>query len=222
MSYPCCFSVGPFGWATCLHCGAAFTSRENITPSAAGVIKGAAASSRPSVPTRTAVAARAIAFQGRASLKPKRGELWTQIRKSYNWRKAWMQVTAEKRQEYASVGYCHYLIGKGRVPPWTISQGYLAPPKELLGIMAEQNGHDPKFVFAIIACVDYLEDHPQMTPKGWDNASRAGRSRIEEFQWTVFRDVLGTPEPDIGNLNARTSVSSTVISPTHLRPSRLK
>jgi hypothetical protein len=67
-----------------------------------------------------------------------------------------------------------------------------------------------------------LKENPQAIPKDWGNNSRAGRNRIEEFQRTVSSAVLVTLQPDVNRLNILSGVNSTAISPTHLRPSRLK
>ena len=219
--YPCCYRVGLAGWATCLYCNAFFTYHENIAPSVPGILEATAASSRPSIKLRTAIAARAVIHKGFTGLKSTRGEFWSRIRKSLVWRDRWNnRLTLDEQIKFAREGYCPYMLGKGIVPPWVPTPENPLPPRDGLRVAADQGGLDYNFIRAVLACVDYIDANRASEPPVWDNDSEEGRAQIQAFQSSVFLAVFGAPNPNFEDIRVEPGGPAVAVQAPYLRPSQ--
>ena len=122
--YPCCYRVGPAGWAACLCCYAACSYRESITPCAVGVL---AAARESTALARAKLTVKAVSYGGQVEARSTRGTFWQRVRHTIVRRRKWADVSDEERLAYAQSGYCPQLSGKGHVAPWTPTREQPAP-----------------------------------------------------------------------------------------------
>ena len=102
----------------------------------------------------------------------------------------------KERTRYASVGYCPWIGGRGRVLPWTPVGFNSEPNREELQICAGTANLSFQAIDSIIKCCDAVDRRGGRPREG------TTQEQMTAFQEGVFLDVFGVRDPDFSDFNA--------------------